>query len=137
MKARGHGHPLPATPELAAAFLAELAEEGLSVATLRLTKSALSAVHRSTGHQDPTDNAVVPIPDAGNAATDVDQLRGKTRLVPSTADNWGAGGGVIQPPANEWMPRRICADPPAPVMDLRKDTERSIFAACGLPPTLA
>ncbi len=50
---RGHGHPLPATPELLAAFLAELAEEGLSVATLRLTKSALAAVHRSTGHQDP------------------------------------------------------------------------------------
>ena len=40
---------LPATPELVAAFLAELAEEGKSVATLRLTKSALAAVHRSTG----------------------------------------------------------------------------------------
>ena len=49
-------HPLPASPELVAAFLAELAEAGLSVATLRLTKSALAAVHRSTGHQDPTDN---------------------------------------------------------------------------------
>ena len=59
MKVRGHGHPLPATPELAAAFLAELAEEGKSVATLRLTKSALAAVHRSTGYQDPTDNAGV------------------------------------------------------------------------------
>ena len=57
-KARGIP-ALPATPELAAAFLAELAEEGLSVATLRLTKSALAAVHRSTGHQDPTDNAGV------------------------------------------------------------------------------
>ena len=56
MKARGHGHPLPATPELVAAFLTELAEEGKSVATLRLTKSALATVHRSTGHQDPTDN---------------------------------------------------------------------------------
>ena len=60
---RGLGHPLPASPELVAAFLAELAEEataltprGKSVATLRLTKSALAAVHRSTGHQDPTDN---------------------------------------------------------------------------------
>ena len=30
--------------------------EGPAVATLRLTKSALAAVHRSTGHQDPTDN---------------------------------------------------------------------------------
>ena len=37
---RGRGHTLPATPELVAAFLAELAEEGKSVATLRLTKSA-------------------------------------------------------------------------------------------------
>ena len=45
-----------ATPELVAAFLAELAEEGKSVSTLRLTKSALAAVHRSTGHQNPTDN---------------------------------------------------------------------------------
>ena len=56
IKQRGPGHALPATPELVAAFLAELAEEGKSVATLRLTKSALAAVHRSTGHQDPTDN---------------------------------------------------------------------------------
>ena len=53
---RGLGHPLPATPELVAAFLAELAEEGKSVATLRLTKSALAKVHRSSGHPDPTDN---------------------------------------------------------------------------------
>ena len=56
IKHRGPGHPLPASPELVAAFPAELAEEGKSVATLRLTKSALAAVHRSTGHQDPTDN---------------------------------------------------------------------------------
>ena len=55
---RGRGHSLPASPDLVAAFLAELAEAeaGKSVATLRLTKSALAAVHRSTGHQDPTDN---------------------------------------------------------------------------------
>ena len=56
MKQRGPGHPLPATPELVAAFLAELGEEGKLVATLRLTKSALAAVHRSTGHKKPTDN---------------------------------------------------------------------------------
>ena len=41
---------------MVAAFLAELAGQGKSVATLRLTKSALAAVHRSTGHQDPTNN---------------------------------------------------------------------------------
>ena len=55
--AEARGIPaLPATPELAAAFLAELAEEGRSVATLRLQKSALAKVHRSAGHPDPTDN---------------------------------------------------------------------------------
>ena len=54
--AANRGRPLPASPELVAAFLAELAEEGKSVSTIRLTKSALAAVHRSTGHQDPTDN---------------------------------------------------------------------------------
>ncbi len=53
---RGASHPLPASPELVAAFLAELAEAGKSVATLRLAKSALAEVHRSTGNQDPTDN---------------------------------------------------------------------------------
>ena len=56
MKDRGRSHPLPALPELVAAFLAELAEAGKSVTTLRLTKSALAAVDRSTGHPEPTDN---------------------------------------------------------------------------------
>ena len=46
---------MPATPELAAAFLTELADQGLSVATLRLQKAALSRAHRSLGHPDPTD----------------------------------------------------------------------------------
>ena len=38
-----------------AAFLTELAEQGLSVATLRLQKAALGRAHRSIGHPDPTD----------------------------------------------------------------------------------
>ena len=60
---------LPATPELAAAFLAELAEQGLSVATLRLQKAALAKVHRSAGHQDPTDSEGVRQVLAGLART--------------------------------------------------------------------
>ena len=47
--------PLPAPPDLVAAYLLELAEERqLSVATIRLYKAALAAIHRSTGHEDPT-----------------------------------------------------------------------------------
>ena len=48
---------LPASPALVAAYLSHLAQErGLSVATVRLHKAALSAMHRAAGHDDPTDN---------------------------------------------------------------------------------
>ena len=48
---------LPASPPLVAAYLAHLAEERrLSVATVRLHKAALAAVHKAAGHDDPTDN---------------------------------------------------------------------------------
>ena len=48
---------LPASPPLIAAYLAHLAEERrLSVATVRLHKAALAAVHKAAGHPDPTDN---------------------------------------------------------------------------------
>ena len=46
---------MPAMPELVAAFLTELAEQGLSVATLRLQKAVLGRPHRSLGHPDPAD----------------------------------------------------------------------------------
>ena len=49
--------PLPASPALAAAYLSHLAgERRLSVATVRLHKAALAAVHKAHGHPDPTDN---------------------------------------------------------------------------------
>ena len=48
---------MPASPPLVAAYLAHLAEERrLSVATVRLHKAALAAVHKAAGHTDPTDN---------------------------------------------------------------------------------
>ena len=51
---------LPASPPLVAAYLAHLAEERrLSVATVRLHKAALAAVHKASGHPDPTDNEPV------------------------------------------------------------------------------
>ena len=47
--------PLPPPPQLVAAYLLELAEEReVSVATIRLHKVAIAAIHRSTGHEDPT-----------------------------------------------------------------------------------
>ena len=51
---------LPASPPLVAAYLAHLAEERrLSVATVRLHKAALAAIHKAAGHPDPTDNEAV------------------------------------------------------------------------------
>ena len=51
---------LPASPPLVAAYLAHLAEESqMSVATIRLHKAALAAVHKAAGHADPTDNEAV------------------------------------------------------------------------------
>ena len=48
---------LPASPQLVAAYLAHLAEDRcLSVATIRLHKAALAAVHKAHGHDDPTDH---------------------------------------------------------------------------------
>ena len=48
---------LPASPQVVAAYLAHLAEDrGLSVATIRLHKAALAAVHKTHGHDDPTDH---------------------------------------------------------------------------------
>ena len=48
---------LPASPQLVAAYLSHLAQNRrLSVATVRLHKAALAAVHRAAGHDDPTDN---------------------------------------------------------------------------------
>ena len=48
---------LPASPQITAAYLAHLAEDrGLSVATIRLHKAAMAAVHKTYGHDDPTDH---------------------------------------------------------------------------------
>ena len=95
MKARGHGHPLPATPDLAAAFLAELAEEGKSVATLRLTKSALAKVHRSSGHPDPTDNEGVKRVMAGLAR---DNAKPQRQAKPLTSDALAAVKATAKTP---------------------------------------
>ncbi len=48
---------MPASPALVAAYLSHLVEDRhLSVATVRLHRAAIAAIHKSNGHQDPTDN---------------------------------------------------------------------------------
>ena len=59
--AQGRGAlALPASPPLIAAYLAHLAQERrLSVATVRLHRAALAAVHKAHGPADPTNNEAV------------------------------------------------------------------------------
>ena len=55
-QARG-AQAMPASPPLVAAYLAWLAEERRrTVATIRLHKAALAAIHKAAGHPDPADN---------------------------------------------------------------------------------
>ena len=56
--AQGRGAlAMPASSTLVAAYLAHLAEDrGLSVATIRLHKATLAAVHKAHGRDDPTDH---------------------------------------------------------------------------------
>ena len=48
----GPSRAMPATPETVASYLSMLAEEGKSVATIRLAAAAISAAHRAAGDVD-------------------------------------------------------------------------------------
>ena len=48
---------MPASPALVAGYLSHLVEDRrLSVATVRIHRAAIAAVHKANGHADPTDN---------------------------------------------------------------------------------
>ena len=79
---------------------------------------------------------IVPIPDTAQAGTLQEDLRksdGRLMLVDSVAD-WGQG--AENRPSQDWQPRRLGANPPAGVIELRAGAERSILAAAGLPVSL-
>jgi len=54
-QARGH-NIMPAAPMAVADYLLDRAEDGASIATVKLARSALAAIHKDAGHPDPTDN---------------------------------------------------------------------------------
>ena len=51
--------PLPAAPDVVAAYLETMHAAGLSLPTVRQRKSAIAAVHRAAGQDDPTSAPVV------------------------------------------------------------------------------
>ena len=68
-------------------------------------------------------------------AGDVANLKGKTRLVPTTAS--GFGGDRIDAPRLDWKAQRIGGAPPDTSVSLRSDTSLSVLAACNVPVSLA
>ena len=76
---------------------------------------------------------VIPIPDTAQAGTLQEDLRradGRLTLVDSVAD-WGQG--TENRPNQDWIPRRLGANPPQGAIELRAAAERSILAAAGVP----
>ncbi len=66
--------------------------------------------------------------------TSLANLKGRSALVPSMQREWtGQTGGPSQ---GDWTSRRIGADPPASVVQLRKDGHNAVLAAAGVPPMM-
>ena len=80
---------------------------------------------------------VIPVPDSdatGDVEAGLAAMGGKTMLVPSTSSGWSEGPSGA--PRGEWEARRIGAEPPASLIELRGAVHRSLFAACGIPAEL-
>ena len=84
---------------------------------------------------------LLPIPaDGGDGEADdpltglkasLGDLSGELAVVETTSAGWGEGR--TEAPRQDWQPRRIGADPPDVLRNLRGDAETSILAACGIP----
>ena len=85
--------------------------------------------------------AVLPLPVDGNDPTvaqlkaDLRKLSGSLALVESTADQWGTGD-TRTAPRKDWEPRRIGANPPAPLVQLHEAASREVLSAVGISPSL-
>ena len=90
--------PLPAQPEVVAAYAAELAEDGKSMSTIRLAVAAIVDAHRSVGLDSPQTTGVT------------ETLRGLSRQVgvsqkqarPLDADALAAIRATALHPNNAW-----------------------------------
>ena len=79
---------------------------------------------------------VLPLPHKGSVTAlqaDIDKLAGRTVLVESTSTGYGDKEAA---PKMDWLTRRIGANPPSAMIELRKEVEASILAACGCPGSL-
>ncbi len=84
------------------------------------------------GLREPTDDAADADPLAPLRA-DLAKLRGGLAVVESMAGGFGDRGGR---PDSDWKARRLGADPPEGLIDLRAGAALAVYAACGVPPSL-
>lgn len=114
--------------------------EGVSpAANASATHSLAGAVEKRLAQElDMPVGAVLPVPDteaAGGLQSDISALEGKTVLVPSTAGGWDqqTGSSAL---ASDWQPRRLGANPPATLEEIRRGAGADIAAAAGVPAPL-
>ena len=77
--------------------------------------------------------SVIPVPHTGSLAglqADITRLGGKVELVETTA---GGYGDAASAPKADWMPRRIGANFPTSLVELRREVSAGILAAAGCP----
>ena len=108
-------------------------ESPIPSATAKLASQLETKLTQEVG--GPVGN-ILPLPHKGSAATlqkDIDKLAGRTVLVESTT---GGFGDKDSAPKMDWLTRRIGADPPPAMIELRKEVQASVLAACGCPGSL-
>ena len=110
--------------------------QGISpIAGAATTRKLLDNIERSLAMEvGGAVGSLIPVPNievSGQLQTDIRNMKGEVTLVESSAAAWGAGQ-TGAPPA-DFPLKRVGADPPATLPELRRDAERSVLAACGVP----
>ena len=83
---------------------------------------------------------LIPLPVDGESPTvvslraDIGKSKGRAFLVESVSS---LAVGMDQKQRGDWRAERLGADPPEALVELRRDAEKSVLAACGVPVELA
>ena len=116
-----------------------LAAAGYSAALLSAAESSLAdELGGPLGQLLPVPMDELGVKDDGSDPLDeleqtLASLKGRSALVPSASRSWGEGTAAQ---TGDWISRRLGADPPDSVVQLRQDAHNAILAACGVPPQL-
>ena len=99
------------------------------------TVALLSGLETQLGQEaNSAAGSLIPVPQGVPMAglqDDLRKLSGKLSLVPTTAGGFQAG--FSQAPRGDYDVKRLGSNPPAGVVQLREDSQRSVLAACGVP----